>query len=51
MTWAATQHYADFELQVRSVVSLKVGRHHRIFEAMTETLEDRFLRDVIGDSG
>jgi YcdC-like protein, C-terminal region len=25
MIWAATQHYADFEIQVRPVLSLKVG--------------------------
>jgi TetR/AcrR family transcriptional regulator len=48
MIWATTQHYADFEIQVRSVLGLEAG-DNSYFETAALTLEDLFLKGVIGN--
>jgi len=45
MIWATTQHYADFDTQIRAVLGAgATGPAH--FEAAKETLEQVFLRGV-----
>ena len=45
MIWATTQHYADFEVQIRAVLGDKVERPDH-FEIAKRTLEGVFLRGV-----
>jgi TetR/AcrR family transcriptional regulator len=47
MIWATTQHYADFEVQIRALLGDKVdGPAH--FETAKATLERVFLKGVAG---
>lgn len=46
MIWAATQHYADFDVQVRAVLGLEPG-DNRHFGTAAGTLEELFLKGVI----
>jgi len=46
MIWAATQHYADFDIQVRSVLRLKPGDNSH-FDTAARTLEELFLKGVV----
>jgi len=47
MIWAATQHYADFEVQVRATLGVEpVDDRH--FAIATRTLEDVILNGVFG---
>jgi TetR/AcrR family transcriptional regulator len=45
MIWATTQHYADFEVQIRAVLGDKVERPDH-FEIAKRTLEGVFLKGV-----
>jgi TetR/AcrR family transcriptional regulator len=45
MIWATTQHYADFEVQIRAVLGARAERPGH-FEAAKATLERVFLRGV-----
>ncbi|WP_073057843.1 TetR family transcriptional regulator C-terminal domain-containing protein [Kaistia soli] len=45
MVWATTQHYADFEVQIRSVLGDK-ATDDRHFEAATRALEDVILGGI-----
>lgn len=45
MIWAATQHYADFEAQVRAVLG-RAAADDRHFETATRALEDVILNGV-----
>ena len=46
--WATTQHYADFETQIRAVLGTKATRPAH-FDTAKRTLEQVFLRGIIGD--
>ena len=48
MVWATTQHYADFETQIRAVLGTKATRPAH-FDTAKRTLEQVFLRGIIGD--
>ena len=50
MIWATTQHYADFDTQIRAVLGAKADRPAH-FEAAKETLEQVFLGGLLGASG
>jgi TetR/AcrR family transcriptional regulator len=45
MIWATTQHYADFETQIRAVLGAKADRADH-FETAKRTLDGVFLRGV-----
>jgi TetR/AcrR family transcriptional regulator len=45
MIWAATQHYADFETQIRALLGSKVDENAH-FEKARRTLERVFLKGV-----
>ena len=45
MIWATTQHYADFEVQIRAILGARVGRPEH-FETAKRTLEQVFLKGV-----
>jgi len=46
MIWATTQHYADFETQIRAILGPKAaGPAH--FDTAKATLEQVFLRGVV----
>ncbi|MCX5478371.1 TetR family transcriptional regulator C-terminal domain-containing protein [Kaistia geumhonensis] len=47
MVWATTQHYADFEIQVRAVLGDKAA-DNRHFKAATHALEDVILGGIFG---
>lgn len=47
MVWATTQHYADFEVQVRAVLG-DAATADRHFETATRALEDVILNGVFG---
>lgn len=47
MVWATTQHYADFETQIRAVLGQKTDRPDH-FETAKTTLEQVFLKGVEG---
>ncbi|MCB1486724.1 MAG: HTH-type transcriptional regulator RutR [Bauldia sp.] len=47
MIWATTQHYADFETQIRAVLGARTARAAH-FDTAKETLEQVFLRGVLG---
>lgn len=46
MIWAATQHYADFDAQVRAVLGLNPGDNAH-FDTAAGTLEELFLKGVV----
>lgn len=46
MIWATTQHYADFEVQVRAMLG-EAADDNRHFETATRTLEDIFLSGLL----
>jgi TetR/AcrR family transcriptional regulator len=46
MIWSTTQHYADFEVQVRMVLGEKSERDQH-FEAAAKTLESVLLRGIL----
>jgi TetR/AcrR family transcriptional regulator len=46
MIWATTQHYADFEVQIRAILGSRVDRPAH-FELATATLEQVMLRGLI----
>jgi len=45
MIWATTQHYADFDVQVRAMLGNETD-DNRHFETATRTLEDLFLKGI-----
>jgi len=45
MIWATTQHYADFDVQVRAMLG-EEAEDNRHFETATRTLEDLFLKGL-----
>ena len=45
MIWATTQHYADFEVQIRAILGAKADRPAH-FDAAKATLERVFLTGV-----
>jgi TetR/AcrR family transcriptional regulator len=45
MVWATTQHYADFETQIRALLGARVDTPDH-FETAKRTLEQVFLRGV-----
>jgi TetR/AcrR family transcriptional regulator len=45
MIWATTQHYADFEVQIRAVLGPRIDRPDH-FEIARATLERLFLKGV-----
>jgi TetR/AcrR family transcriptional regulator len=45
MIWATTQHYADFEVQIRAILGDKVDRPDH-YEIARRTLESVFLRGI-----
>ena len=47
MIWATTQHYADFETQIRAILGPKTARRAHFTTART-TLEQVFLKGVAG---
>ncbi len=47
MVWATTQHYADFEFQVRAVLG-EAADGDRHFTTATRALEDVFLNGIFG---
>ncbi|BCP51615.1 transcriptional regulator [Kaistia sp. 32K] len=46
MIWATTQHYADFDVQVRATLGEATG-DNRHFETATQTLEAIFLNGLL----
>jgi TetR/AcrR family transcriptional regulator len=46
MVWATTQHYADFEVQIRAVLGPAADRPEH-FETARRTLEQLFLKGVV----
>jgi TetR/AcrR family transcriptional regulator len=46
MVWATTQHYADFEVQIRAVLGPAADRPEH-FETARRTLEQIFLKGVV----
>jgi TetR/AcrR family transcriptional regulator len=46
MIWATTQHYADFEVQMRAILGERVDRPEH-FATAKATLEQVFLRGVV----
>ena len=49
MIWATTQHYADFDTQIRAVLGTAATRPAH-FETAKETLEQVFLGGLLGAS-
>ena len=47
MVWATTQHYADFEIQVRAVLG-EAAENDRHFDAAARSLEDVILNGIFG---
>ncbi len=47
MIWATTQHYADFEVQIRALLGERVDRPEHFARAKA-TLEQVFLKGAIG---
>ena len=47
MIWATTQHYADFEVQIRALLGSRIDRPAH-FDTAKATLEQVFLRGVEG---
>jgi TetR/AcrR family transcriptional regulator len=45
MVWATTQHYADFEVQIRAILGNRVDRPAH-FALAKATLEQVFLKGV-----
>jgi TetR/AcrR family transcriptional regulator len=45
MVWATTQHYADFEVQIRAVLGSAADRPEH-FETARRTLEQLFLKGI-----
>ena len=48
MIWATTQHYADFDVQIRAVLGARAGQPAH-FDLAKATLERVFLRGVGGE--
>jgi TetR/AcrR family transcriptional regulator len=46
MVWATTQHYADFEVQIRAVLGPTADRPEH-FETARRTLEQLFLKGIV----
>lgn len=46
MVWATTQHYADFEVQIRAVLGAAADRPEH-FETARRTLEQLFLKGIV----
>lgn len=47
MIWATTQHYADFETQIRAILGPQADRPAH-FDTARETLEQVFLKGMVG---
>jgi TetR/AcrR family transcriptional regulator len=45
MIWATTQHYADFEVQIRAILGERAGRPAH-FSLAKATLEQVFLKGI-----